>query len=247
MLRIFIGYDSNEIVAYHTCVQSIIDRATQPVAITPVCLSHLPQYRKTRHSTQSTEFSMSRFMVPYLCDYLGTAIFVDCDTLFLDDPYELISYANLGVPLKSVYVVKHDYTPSAKVKFLDQIQTVYEKKNWSSVMVFNNWKCKQLTPTYINRASGLELHQFKWLKSDDDIGDLPATWNHLVGEYGENPDAALVHFTQGTPCFSGWEDQEFSDTWFNIMEKSMSAKETSIKLITRGIKSDPALNLGGEW
>ena len=114
-------------------------------------------------------------------------------------------------------------------------------------MVFNNWKCKQLTPTYINRASGLELHQFKWLKSDDDIGDLPATWNHLVGEYGENPDAALVHFTQGTPCFSGWEEQEYSDIWFNIMEKSMSAKETSIKLITRGIKSDPALNLGGEW
>ena len=248
MLRIFIGYDSKEIVAYHTCVQSIIDHATQPVAITPVCLTHMTEYRKPRHSTQSTEFSMSRFMVPYLCDYQGTAIFVDCDTIFRADPAELMMFAHEGsYPQKAVYVVKHDYTPNSKVKFLDQIQTTYEKKNWSSVVVFNNWKCKKLTPKYINKAGGLELHQFKWLDSDDDIGALPVEWNHLVGEYLEDPTANLVHFTQGTPCFSGWENQEHSDEWFDVMKRAMSSKESTIKLITREIKSDPALQYGGEW
>jgi len=247
MLRLFIGYDSNEIVAYHTAVQSIIDHAKEPVSITPICLHHMREYQKPRHATQSTEFSMSRFMVPYLCDYQGTAIFVDCDVLFRTDPAELMMYAHEGsFPQKAVYVVKHDYTPNSKIKFLDQIQTKYEKKNWSSVIVFNNWKCKKLTPTYINKASGLELHQFKWLKSDDDIGALPYGWNHLVGEYERSEFADLVHFTDGTPCFSGWEYQEHSDEWFEVMQRAMSAKESTIKLITREIKNDPALTGGIE-
>jgi hypothetical protein len=105
----------------------------------------------------------------------------------------------------------------------------YAKKNWSSVMLFNNELCKTLTPDYINRVGGLELHQFKWLFNDDLIGELPKTWNHLVGEYDPNVDAKLVHFTRGTPCFAGYEDQEFADEWFDVMKKAMSAKDASFK------------------
>ena len=31
-------------------------------------------------------------------------------------------------------------------------------------MLMNCRKCTTLTPDYVNKASGLELHQFKWLE-----------------------------------------------------------------------------------
>tara|TARA_R110000744_G_scaffold311449_1_gene418956 strand:+ start:824 stop:1555 length:732 start_codon:yes stop_codon:yes gene_type:complete len=233
MLRVFIGYDSYEIVAYHTCVQSLLDNVTSPVEIIPIRLDHLKGiYEKQRDETQSTEFSMTRFLTPFLSRYDGVSLFVDCDTIFKADPHELTAYP-IAYPDKAVFVVKHDYTPSSTVKFLNQVQLKYEKKNWSSVMLFNNDKCKALTPEYINKASGLELHQFKWLESDDLIGDLPVEWNHLVGEYMSNKDAKIVHFTRGTPCFSEWDEQEYADEWFDVMKKATSAKEASFEVMQK--------------
>lgn len=248
MLRLFIGFDSNEIVAYHVAVQSIIDHAEHPVQIIPICKDHLKGlYTKKRHPTQSTEFSMTRFLVPHLSDYQGVSIFVDCDVIFRENPISLMAYP-LAYPDKAVFTVKHSYTPKTKEKFLRQEQTEYAKKNWSSVMVFNNEKCKSLTPEYINSASGLDLHQFKWLEDESLIGELPKEWNHLVGEYEPNPDAKLVHFTLGTPCFSEWKDQEHSEEWFSIMKRATSAKESSFSMIREEIKNDPALTGGGdEW
>jgi hypothetical protein len=247
MLKIFIGYDSNEIVAYHTCVQSIIDHAVRPVSIIPICKDHVKDiYTRDRGETESTEFSMTRFLVPYLSDYEGYSIFVDCDVIFRADPHQLCVHAMISEDF-AVSVVKHHYTPKTEEKFLHQVQTKYEKKNWSSVMVFNNEKCKALTPAYVSQATGLELHQFKWLDSDDDIGELPIEWNHLVGEYAPNPNAKLVHFTLGTPCFSDWKDQEHSDEWFDVMRKATSATQASFKTIRNEVRNDPALSFGGEW
>jgi hypothetical protein len=233
VLKVFIGYDSYEIIAYHTCVQSLLDHSKYPVEIIPVKLDHLADiYSKDRHETQSTEFSMTRFLVPYLSGFKGQSLFVDCDVIFREDPHLLLAYP-ISYPEKAVFVVKHDYTPNTGRKFLDQVQTKYEKKNWSSVMVFNNELCKSLTPNYINHASGLELHQFKWLESDDLIGGLPKEWNHLVGEYEADPDAKLVHFTKGTPCFNDWDEQEHSDEWFKVMRKATSAKEASFEVMQK--------------
>ena len=244
MLKIFIGYDSNEIVAYHTAVQSIIDVTKHPVSITPLCLDHLEGvYKKERDFRQSTEFSMTRFLVPYLSEYKGFSLFMDCDVLVKADPHFML-LNEFSTPDKAVYVAKHDYTPTSERKFLDQIQTKYEKKNWSSVMYFDNEKCKKLTPEYVNNATGLELHQFKWLDDERLIGDLPFEWNHLVGEYSPNPDAKIVHFTKGTPCFNGYEVQEHSDSWHETMEKAMSAKQVLSATIRREIMNDPALSGG---
>lgn len=113
----------------------------------------------------------------------------------------------------SVMVVKHDHVPREAVKFLGEPQSKYGKKNWSSVMLFNNARCRALTPDYVNRASGLELHQFKWLESDDLIGALPDAWNHLVGYNAPRSDAALVHFTLGGPYFAGYADCEYAQAW----------------------------------
>ena len=219
MLRIFIGYDSNEVVAYHVCAHSIIKRASGPVSITPIKLSHVPEFHRDKKEG-STEFSFSRFLTPYLSGYSGQSIFMDCDMLVLTDIYEILKEVRLD---SDVSVVKHDYTPKHDIKFLGNKQAAYPRKNWSSVMVFNNYTapCKKLLPQYVSEKSGAHLHQFEWCK-DERIGELSAEWNHLVGEYDYNPNAKIAHFTLGTPCFRDYQKQEYAETWFNEYEDMIS-------------------------
>lgn len=211
-IRVFIGFDSREAVAFDVLSHSIQGRATQPVSITPVKLEQLKGiFRRERNPLQSTEFSFSRFLTPYLCDYRGWAIFMDCDMLVLDD---IAALWKLCDERYAVQVVKHVHVPKEEVKFLNAVQTKYEKKNWSSVMLLNCARCTALTPDYVNNASGLELHQFKWLDGDHLIGDLPHRWNHLVGFDPPRADAGIVHFTTGGPYFDEYRDCEHASEWF---------------------------------
>ena len=210
-IRVFIGYDTREAIAFSVLSHSIHARASQPVSITPVMLSELGHvFRRERNALQSTEFSFSRFLTPYLCDYEGWAIFTDCDMLMLDDVARLWA---LRDERYAVQVVKHVHVPKEDVKFLGAVQTKYEKKNWSSVMLMNCAKCGALTPDFVSKASGLELHQFKWLEGDHLIGEIPAAWNHLVGYDAPRADASLVHFTIGGPYFKDYASCEYADEW----------------------------------
>lgn len=212
MIRVFVGFDPREAVAFHVLSHSIQAQASRPVAIAPVALHQLRDiYRRPRDSLQSTDFSFSRFLVPHLSGYEGWAIYLDCDILFRDDIAKLW---DLRDDRHAVMAVKHDYVPQGERKFLGSIQTRYEKKNWSSLMLLNNRRCAALTPDYVNRASGLDLHQFKWLESDDLIGALPGRWNHLVGEYPYDPKAAAVHFTIGGPYFAEHRHCDYAADWF---------------------------------
>ncbi len=190
MIRIFIGFDSRETIAYHVLSQSIISKSSKPVSITPICLHQLKHcfYRK-KHPLQSTEFSFSRFLVPFLCDYKGWALFLDCDMLLLEDISKLWDKKD---DKYSLMLVKHDYKTKYSQKFLKQKQTNYAKKNWSSVMLFNNARCKALSKDYVNTASGLQLHQFNWLDSEEEIGELPFSWNFLVDEYKQKEKPNLL-------------------------------------------------------
>ncbi|HSN41704.1 MAG TPA: hypothetical protein VLT92_16120 [Burkholderiales bacterium] len=158
MINVFIGYDPREAVAFSVLAHSIHARASEPVAIAPLRLSQLKSVlTRERHPLQSTDFSFSRFLTPYLSNYTGWSVFMDCDMLMLDD---IAGLFRLRDERHAVMVVKHDHVPRETVKFLGEPQSKYEKKNWSSVMLFNNAKCRALTPQYVNTASGLELHQF---------------------------------------------------------------------------------------
>lgn len=218
MLRIFIGYDERERVAFHVLAHSIQRRASIPVSITPLNRATLTAvFNRPRGEFESTDFSLSRWIVPYLCDFEGWAVFMDCDMLCLGDVAELARYATLmdkyGVAAR---VVKHQYEPADQVKFLGEVQTRYEMKNWSSMVLFNNALCRNLTPETVNSAPGLALHQFKWLSDPEMVRELPKKWNWLVGEPGyETPpdDVALLHFTRGTPCFAGYENQPGAELW----------------------------------
>ena len=211
MIKVFIGYDPREAAAYSVLAHSIHARASVPVAVVPVMLSELKGVlTRERHPLQSTDFSFSRFLTPFLSDFQGWSIFMDCDMLVLDDIARLYALRDERF---AVMVVKHDHVPKETRKFLDQPQTAYQKKNWSSVMLFNNARCRALTPDYVNTASGLELHQFKWLANDELIGEIPARWNHLVGYNAPNRDVSLVHYTLGGPYFQEYRDCEYADEW----------------------------------
>lgn len=219
MIRLFVGYDSRETVAFHVLSHSILTRASKPVEIAPLMLSQLKKvFWREAHPLQSTDFSFSRFLVPYLCDYKGWAVFCDCDMLMIDDVAKLWAERDEQF---AVQVVKHDHKPTETKKFLDQSQSQYAKKNWSSVILFNNEKCKALTVDYVNTATGLELHQFKWLNDDSLIGSLPPRWNHLVDYDPELPaeDISMLHYTEGGPYFEDYKDCGYADLWLAEREK----------------------------
>ncbi|MFD1328968.1 glycosyltransferase [Mycoplana ramosa] len=223
LIRIFIGFDSKEIVAYHVLCQSILEHSSAPVAFSPIVLSNLGGlFTRERNPLQSTEFSFSRFLVPYLSNYEGWSIFMDCDMLARADIAKLWS---LRDDRYAVMCVKHDYVPKVETKFLGQTQTKYEKKNWSSMILFNNAKCRALTRDYVNSATGLQLHQFKWLDSEEKIGAIPVVWNYLVNEYDYREDAKLVHFTDGGPYFEEYRNDDYAPEWFAMRDRVISVQQ----------------------
>lgn len=225
MLRVFIGYDPRESIAFSVLAHSIQRRSSKPVSITPIALDNLKDvYTRERNPLQSTDFSFSRFLTPYLSNYEGWSVFMDCDMIVLDDIANLFELAD---DKYAVMCVKHNHIPKEDIKFLGATQTKYEKKNWSSVMLFNNAKCRALTPEYVNNASGLELHQFKWLDSDDLIGEIPYKWNHLVGYSDPYPNASLVHYTIGGPYFKEYRNCEYSDEWLEELRSMEKCEQRS--------------------
>ena len=122
-------------------------------------------------------------------------------------------------------VVQHDHIPRESTKFLGQRQSAYPKKNWSSVMLMNNAKCRALTPELVNVSSGLHLHRFEWLANETLIGSLPRRWNHLVGYDEPDSSAALAHFTLGGPYFSEYANCEFAGEWRQMLDSMLTVRQ----------------------
>lgn len=173
MLRIFIGVDPRQPIAFSTLSYSIARHSSVPVAITPLILSQLPIRRRGL-----TEFTYSRFLVPYLCDYRGAAVFMDADIVVKGDIAELFALGDAAA-------------------WDVQVMQAQERFEWASVMLFNCARCLALTPEYIEDAKN-PLFDFKWSKA---TGPLPKAWNQVVG-YGPTEPAALYHYTRGIPVWA---------------------------------------------
>jgi hypothetical protein len=201
--RVFIGYDTSEETAFQVLARSIWRRATIPIAIAPIARAHYPDlYTRERTPQESTEFSITRFLTPYLSGYQGWALFLDCDMLCQGDIAELLEYTERDD--YAVLVCQHDYIPATLTKFEGRPQLAYPRKNWSSVMLLNTAKCKTLTPLAVNTADPVWLHRLLWT-SDAEIGALPMDWNWLVGEYPVHMNAKLLHYTLGGPWHANQE------------------------------------------
>jgi lipopolysaccharide biosynthesis glycosyltransferase len=209
-IPVVIGYDPREAVAYHTCANSIIRHASRPVAIIPLALNLFEDYEET-HTDGSNHFIYSRFLVPHLMEYSGHAIFIDGDMIVRGDIVELWEQRDVA---KDVQVVKHDYKTRMTEKYLGAKNEDYPRKNWSSVILWNcnSFPNRRLTPDFVQKSTGSFLHRFTWL-DDERIGELPREWNWLPDEYGPNPDAKLLHYTLGTPCFHEFATTPMADEW----------------------------------
>lgn len=189
-------------------------RASRPVSFTPLHLPLLPY--KEQHDDGTNAFIYSRFLVPYLCDYNGPALFLDgADMLCRADIAELW---DLFDPFYAVQVVKHHYKTTAARKYvgtgMEADNRDYPRKNWSSLMLFNcsHKAWQRIPPKDIGHLPGSFLHRFEWIP-DRFVGELPKEWNWLVREYPHNPAARLVHYTLGVPGFPAYAQDDYADEW----------------------------------
>ena len=217
LIKIAIGFDQRESVAYHTFCQSIIEKTSQPVAFYPIVLKALEGYKET-HTDGSNAFIYSRFLTPFLMDFKGWALFADGDMICREDITKLWT---LRDEKKAVMCVKHDYKTKAKDKYLGNKNQDYPRKNWSSLVLWNceHPKNKILKPDFVMKQSGAFLHRFSWL-SDDLIGEIPKEWNWLTTEYVDNHEAKLLHFTLGTPCFKEYLNCDMASEWHEAHKRS---------------------------
>jgi len=214
-MKVFVGYDPREDIAYQVCKHSILSK--QPDAdVTPLIQKDLRDagwYTRPVDKLASTEFTFTRFLVPELTNFKGWAVFMDCDMILTTDIKELFDCAD---DQYAVMCVQHDYKVKEGYKMDGQKQTVYPRKNWSSVVL---WNCghpsnKVLTQDQVNslELNGAYFHRFSWLK-DEEIGELDHTWNYLVGVYNDLEKPNLIHYTEGGPWFENYRDCEFHKLW----------------------------------
>ena len=216
-INLVVGFDQREAVAYHTFCQSVLETASLPVRFLPLAENTLVDYKET-HTDGSNRFIYSRFLTPYLMGFQGWAIFADGDMVCQTD---IKALWDLRDPSKALQVVQHDYQTKAHTKYLGNKNENYPRKNWSSLIL---WNCaypahQVLTPAFIQAQKGSFLHRFSWLQNHE-IGSLPPEWNWLAIEYPDNPSAALVHFTLGTPCFKDYADSPMSSIWHQARARS---------------------------
>ena len=216
-MKVFVGYDTREDIAYQVCKHSIESKQSD-ASVRPLKQQELRDagwYTRGIDKLASTEFTFTRFLIPELCNFKGWALFMDCDMILKTDIKELFDQAD---DQYAVMCVQHDYSPSATTKMDGQQQTVYPRKNWSSVMLFNcGHKSNQtLTQDLVNNPeiTGAYLHRFSWLK-DKEVGELSPEWNWLVGHYKEPKDGTpkLIHYTEGGPWFENYRNCEYHQDW----------------------------------
>lgn len=219
-IKVFVGYDSREDIAWQVCRHSLLRHSDNNVNVIPLrqsVLRELGLYTRPVDAAASTEFSLTRFLTPYVAAQRGWVAFCDCDFLFTTDVRN--AFENLD-PGKAVYCVQHDYVPAHAIKMDGKQQASYPRKNWSSFMLFNcdHPNVGALTPAIVNSASPSFLHRFEWV-ADDAIGALDLDWNFLGGEYPKPlRTPRVIHYTNGGPWFEQWQDCEYADLWLHERE-----------------------------
>lgn len=228
-MKVYVGWDSREDIAYQVCRHSIITR-NENADVIPLKQQELIDakiYNREPDPLSSTEFTFTRFLVPHLANYQGWALFVDCDFVFVEDIQKLFNFTfNQNY---AVMVVQHDYYPKNTVKMDGKTQHVYPRKNWSSLILFN---CSHpsnavLTPDLVNKSTGAYLHRFQWLK-DEEIGCLSPEWNWLVNWYQEpkHGKPKAIHYTEGGPWFPNYVNCEYGAVWVEEKYKYLESIKT---------------------
>ena len=234
LVRVVVGFDARETIAYHVFCQSVLEKTSLPVSFLPLVEQSLAGYRES-HQDGSNRFTYTRFLTPFLMGFEGWAIFADGDMVCKRDISELWKLRDSS---KALQVVKHDYLTKSSTKYLGDKNDNYPRKNWSSVIL---WNCghpenRCLTPDFVSSKNGSFLHRFQWL-SDALIGELDKEWNWLAIEYDDNPSANLIHYTLGTPCFRDYWDCSSSEHWHRALANTLNGIDVGVQSFELIVKS----------
>jgi lipopolysaccharide biosynthesis glycosyltransferase len=232
-MKVFIGWDSREKIAYEVLKHSIVRNTFSNVKIIPLYHKELRRqgfftrpwliesmsgnYQDLLDNRNfSTEFSHSRFLIPELMKFDGWALFMDCDMLFKCDIKEIFAHCD---DRYAIQCVKHRQKVTKQEKMDGSVQQSYYRKNWSSFMLINcgHKLNKQLTKDVVNTASGSWLHGFTWLP-DEYIGALPEYYNWIEGSSPTTEKPRVIHYTLGGPWFDGYKDVMYADEWWKEYE-----------------------------
>ena len=214
--KAFIGYDSREDIAFQVAKYSI-HKHNPNVEVIPLKLHELREqgfYTRADDKKGSTEFTITRFLPPALMNYKGYAVFMDCDMIVQTDITKIL-FNPYSID-KPVSCVQHEYSPKTMTKMDGKMQHTYPRKNWSSVMLFNNELCTNLTPEVVNTETPLYLHRMMWA---DEVGELDYKWNHLVGYYDKPEESNIVHYTDGGPWFANYRKCEYHKAWTDMCKE----------------------------
>ncbi len=182
-LRIFIGFDPRQPLAYNVLQYSLLGNSSAPLAITPLVLRTLPIKR-----VGLTEFTYTRYLVPWLCNYTGFALFLDADIVCNADIAELFQCATY----------EHGVMVAANKPGFER----------PAVMLFNNARCTALTPSFIEHGAPQDLE--RWAGS---VGEFPSEWAYCVGYNHDDTPPKMVHYTGGIPIWPETQDSKFADIW----------------------------------
>jgi lipopolysaccharide biosynthesis glycosyltransferase len=238
MLRIFIGWDSRFPEPADVLRYSLFKHSSIPLDIQYLKLDEL-KLKRAHDPLASTEFTYSRFLVPYLCNFRGKALFLDNDMLCLGDIREIDS---LDMRPYFLRVVQHDYQPTNAIKMYGCPQTSYPRKNWSSMMLMDCAKLKLWTKEVVETQTGAYLHRFQDIP-DTQIGELPKTWNTLDWM---DSTTRLIHYTNGGPWFEQYRNHPHAEIWFQYRAETVAArKKIAIPVPHIGVAGIGALPMGG--
>ena len=234
-LTIYIGFDSNMNDLEDICKFSILKSIKESLGrgkwnnyleFTPeikfLDIAKLSEYNR-EYANQSTEFTYSRFLIPYLENYEGFSLFVDNDFIFTKTPLSMFNYLN---PDDAVACIKYPHYEHDATKFDGEVNIDYPCKLWSSMMFFNNGQedCKKLTPEVVNTWTGKQLHQFEWT---DKISEIPQKYIFVEGY--DNPeekwDYTGIHYTRGGPWIKDMDSTTINNLEVYNKYKNLYTKE----------------------
>jgi len=218
--RVWIGYDPSQHVSFEVLKFSLEEHATEPIDVKAIDAEKLPDFKRPGDPLASTPFTYTRFLVPYLMDYEGIALFMDSDMLALGDVSELF---HLPMDELALRVRKHEYNPTETVKMGGKTQTQYPRKNWSSLMLMNCSELEVWSKEAVENESGAWLHRFEPIP-DEKVGDISEEWNvldHMTGP------TKLLHYTSGGPWLPGCEDADHADLWHEYRERYEASNAAS--------------------
>lgn len=188
MMRVFIGVDPRQPLGYNVLQHSIHRHAKGRVIVEPLWLHKLPIKRRSL-----TEFTFSRYLVPWLCGYEGVGVFMDADIVVMGDIADLFAQAD--------------------GKSAVQVMQEQPKFEWPSVMLFNNQHCRNLTPEWIDDLAN-KPQALEW----GTVGTFTPEWNHCVNKVPYVEGAKLYHYTEGVPAWEEVQGSPADKHWFEARD-----------------------------